>query len=126
MMERFTVRKNIKRTPTTYKLTVKPKKLLLTLDSHMLQLSFKLTKWVAHQSQVLHLFLTQVFHTLKELHTTQVPHQWIQMPPCGKEVLYMMARFMVRNNTKKMLTTFKHTVKLKRLLPIQEFHMHQH
>jgi len=123
MMERFTEKSNIKRMPTTSKHTVKPKRLLLTPESHMHQLSSKLR--VAHQSQVLHLFQILESHILKELSTTQVPQPWTQMPSSGKEEPSMMERFTVKSNTKRMLTTSKPTVRNKRLLPIPDSHMLQ-
>jgi hypothetical protein len=125
MMVRFTERNNIKRTPTISKLMVKSKKLLPTLESHMLQHSFKLMRWEDHQSQVLHSFQILVSHTLRVLHITQEPHQWTQMPPSGKELPSTMEKCTVRNNTKRMLTTFKPMVRNKRLLLILESHMHQ-
>jgi len=79
---------------------------------------------VDHQSQVHHLYQTLVFHILRVLHTTQVPHQWTQMLQCGKELPSTMEKFMVKSSTRKMLTTSKHTVKLKRLQLTQEFLMH--
>jgi hypothetical protein len=124
MMAKSMVRNNIKRTPMIFKLMVRNKKLLLTLEFHMLQPSSKLEKWVDHQFQVLHLSQTLVFHTSRELLTTQVLQAWTQMPPFGRELLSMTAKFTVRNNTKRMPTIFKLTEKLKRLLLTQEFHMH--
>merc|ERR1719326_956502 len=94
MTVKFTERKNIKRMLTISKNMVRSKKQLPIQDSHMLQLSFKLTKWEDHQSQVLHSYLTLVSHTLKELLTTQVPQLWTQMDQYGKELPSTMARFM--------------------------------
>jgi hypothetical protein len=124
MMVKFTVKNNIKRMLTIFKLTVKPKRQLLIQEFHMPQHSFKLTKWVGHQSQVLHLFLTLEFHTLKVLPTIQVPHPWIQMLQFGREEPFTMVKSMVRSSIKRMLTTSKPMAKLKKMLQIQESHMH--
>jgi hypothetical protein len=57
--------------------------------------------------------------------TTQVHHQWTQMLQFGKERLSMMAKFMVKKNIKKTLTTFKLMVPSKKTLPMLESLMHQ-
>jgi len=125
MMVRYTERKIIKRMLTTFKHMVKHKKMLPTLESHMPQHSSKLTNLVDHQSQVLHSFQKQVSHTLVELPITLVLVPWIQTKLSGKELLFMMAKSMERKIIKRMLTTSKNMVKSKRLLQIQDFHMHQ-
>jgi len=104
---------------------VKIKRLLPTLESHMPQHSSKLTNLVDHQSQVLHSFQTLASHTLVELPITLVLVPWIQTKLSGKELLFMMAKSMERKIIKRMLTTSKNMVKIKRLLQIPDFHMHQ-
>jgi hypothetical protein len=64
--------------------------------------------------------LMEVVLTIQEL------QRWTQMAQFGKEQLFMTARSMVKNNTKRMLTIFKLMAKLKRTKPIQDFLMHQH
>jgi len=53
-------------------------------------------------------------------------HQlWTQMLKFGRELQFMTVRFMVRNSIKEMLMIFKLMVILKKLLLIQDSHMHQ-
>jgi hypothetical protein len=119
MMERSMEKSNTKKTLMIFKLMEKLKRLLLTQEFHTHLLLFNLK----HQLNML--VMIRNFHTLTEVVLiTQVLPPWTQMPLFGKEVLSMMAKFTVRNNTKKMPTTSKHTVKLKRLLLTQEFLMH--
>jgi len=101
------------------------KKKLLMKEFHMLQPLFKLTRWEDQQFQVLHLFLTQVFHTSRVLHTTQVLHLWTQMLQSGKELLSMMAKSTEKKNTKRMLTISKNTELIKRKLLTKDSHMPQ-
>jgi hypothetical protein len=121
MMVKSMVRKNIKKMPMIFKLTVKSKKKLPTKDSHMHQL-YKLVL----KLQLKLLRTTQDFHTLMLLVLiTQELLRWIQMHPYGKELPFMTEKFMVKSNIKKMLMISKLTVNNKKLLQTLDFHMPQ-
>jgi len=109
-MVKSTERKNINRMPTTSKPTVKLKKLLLILESHMLQLFSNFR----HQQPMLR--MTRVFHTLMQKETIiQEPQPWIQMPRFGKELPSMTERCTEKSNIRKMPTTSRPTEQNRRM-----------
>jgi hypothetical protein len=119
MTVRSMEKNNTKRMQMIFKLMDKLKRMLPTLESHMLQHLFNLIP----QPNMLRMM--QVFHILMVVElTTQEPHQWIQMVQFGKELKSMMVRFTEKSNTKRMPTTSRPMVKLKRMLLTLESHMH--
>jgi hypothetical protein len=116
MMAKFMVRNNIKEKLMTSRRMEKNKKLLLTLDFHMHQHLFNLMP----QEQFLYLILE--FHIYLVLLTIQVHQQWIQTPKFGKELTFIMAKFMDLKKDKMMQMIFKNMEMIKKLLPIQDFH----
>jgi len=124
MMVRSMERNNTRRILMISKHTVKHKKLLVILESLMLQL-YKLK--LKNKPQPLMLRMLQVFHTLTQEETTILEHQpWIQMVKFGKELPSMMERSMEKRNIKQIPTTSRLTEKHKKQSQILESHMLQH
>jgi hypothetical protein len=119
-MARFTERNNIKRMLTTSKPMAPSKRMLPIQESHMLLL---FSKW---KPQLNMLRMLKDSHILMLRATiTQEPPQWTPTDLFGKEKPSMTERFMVRNNTRRMLTTSKLMELSKKMLLIRESHTHQ-
>jgi hypothetical protein len=89
----------------------------LPTQEFLMHLLYKLK--IKHQQKLQK--MQQVFHMLMLLELiTQVPHPWIQMHQFGKELLFMMVRFMVKSNIKRMQMISKLMEKSKKHLPIQD------
>lgn len=113
------VRSNIKKMQMISKLMDKLKRIKLIQDFHMhlpFRLEFKLQPKLQKMLPDSHMLMQLVL-------TIQVPQLWIQMLSFGKELLYTMAKFMVKNNIKEMLMIFKHMEKHKKMLQTQDFLM---
>ena len=119
MMEKFMEKRIIKKMPTTFKSMVKNKKLLPILDFHMHQLLKFLHQLVQLRTKMDSHMLMLRGITIQEL------HQWIQMLKFGREKKFMMVKSMVKKITCKMQLISKLMEKNKKLLLIQDFHMHQ-